>query len=122
MALLTDEERKRAFAATRKPDVIQQQRLPVRFHVEDFAGHDRPRRFLEAFAAILKHTNYRLALDHYIRVTQKCARCTVKCQVYDAPAMLMTSPVTVRNYYCPFTGGISPFPAFCAAGSWAIPG
>ncbi len=82
MQPLTEEERKRAFAATRKPEVIEKQRLPVRYHVEDFEVHDRPRRFLEAFAAILKHTNYRLALDHYMRVTAKCSRCTTKCQIF----------------------------------------
>ncbi len=82
MQPLTTEERERAFASTRKPEVISRQRLPVRYHVEDFDVSDRPRRFLEAFAAILKHTNYRLALDHYIRVSAKCSRCTVKCQVF----------------------------------------
>ncbi len=84
MQPLTEEERKRAFAATRKPEVVRKQRLPVRYHVEDFEGTDRPRRFLEAFAAILKHSNYRLALDHYMRVTAKCSRCSVKCQVFVA--------------------------------------
>ena len=84
MQPLTEEERKRAFAATRKPEAIRKQRLPVRYHVEDFESTDRPRRFLEAFAAILKHTNYRLALDHYMRVTAKCSRCSVKCQVFAA--------------------------------------
>jgi Fe-S oxidoreductase len=84
MQPLTEEERKRAFAATRKPEAIRKQRLPVRYHVEDFETGDRPRRFLEAFAAILKHTNYRVALDHYMRVSAKCSRCSVKCQVYQA--------------------------------------
>jgi Fe-S oxidoreductase len=82
MRPLTAEEHNRAFAATRKPEVIRKQRLPVRYHVEDFQVADRPRRFLEAFAAILKHTNYRLALDQYVRVSAKCSRCSVKCQVY----------------------------------------
>jgi len=81
---ITIEERQKAFASVKKPEIIQRQRLPVRYHVEDFCVEDRPRRFLEAFAAILKHSNYRLALDHYIRVTAKCARCSVACQVYEA--------------------------------------
>jgi Fe-S oxidoreductase len=81
---LSQEEREQAFATRKKPDVIERQKLPVRYHVEDYDVDDRPRRFLEAFASILKHTNYRLALDHYIRVSAKCARCTVACQVYDA--------------------------------------
>jgi Fe-S oxidoreductase len=81
---LTEEERKKAFAYPKKLEVIQRQQLPVRYHVEDFDVGNRPRRFLEAFAAILKHTNYRLAMEHYIRVSAKCARCTVACQIYDA--------------------------------------
>ena len=84
MRPLTTEERTKAFAFPKKAEVIQRQRLPVRYHVEDFDLTDRPRRFLEAFAAILKHSNYRLALDHYIRVSAKCARCTVACQIYEA--------------------------------------
>lgn len=84
MQPITTEEREKAFASVKKPDIIQRQHLPVRYHVEDFCVEDRPRRFLEAFAAILKHSNYRLALDHYIRVTAKCARCSVACQVYEA--------------------------------------
>lgn len=82
MTPLTAKERKRAFASPRKPEVIERQRLAVRYHVEDFDVANRPRRFLEAFAAILKHTNYRLALDHYVRVSAKCSRCTAKCQVH----------------------------------------
>lgn len=81
---LTAKERTRAFAPTRKPDVTDRQKLDVRYHVEDFEVADRPRRFLEAFAAILKHSNYRFALDHFIRMSAKCARCSTHCQVYEA--------------------------------------
>ena len=84
MQPLTTEERQRALGSTKKDEVIRKQRLPVRYQVEDFQVRERPRRFLEAFAAILKHTNYRLALDHYIRVTAKCARCATSCQIYMA--------------------------------------
>jgi len=83
-APLTEEERARAFALPKKPDVIERQRLAVRYHVEEFEVRDRPRRFLEALAAILTHTNYRVALDHYSRISTKCARCTVKCQIHQA--------------------------------------
>lgn len=79
---ITTEERKKAFQFPKKQNVIESQKLPVRYHVEDFDIEDRPRRFLEAFAAILKHSNYRLALDHYMRVSAKCSRCTTNCQVY----------------------------------------
>ncbi len=82
MQLINPEDREKAFHSVKKPEIIRKQLLPVRYHVEDFAVHDRPRRFLEAFAAILKHTNYRVALEHYVRVSAKCSRCTVKCQVY----------------------------------------
>jgi len=82
MTPISEDERNRAFALSKKAVVIEKQRLPVRYHVEDFDVEDRPRRFLNAFAAILKHTNYRLALEHYVRVSAKCARCTTNCQVY----------------------------------------
>lgn len=81
---MTAEEREKAYSTRKKPEVMDRQQLPVRYHVEDFDVTGRPRRFLEAFASILRHTNYRLALDHYIRVTARCARCAVACPVYDA--------------------------------------
>ncbi len=84
MQTITAEDRKKAFACSKKAEIIERQRLPVRYHVEDFGVEDRPRRFLDAFAAILKHTNYRVALDHYVRVSAKCARCSVACQVFTA--------------------------------------
>ena len=74
----TDEERARAYAPTKKPDVINKQKLDVRYHVEDYDVSDRPRRFLEAFAVILRHSNYRFALEHFIRMSAKCARCAVQ--------------------------------------------
>src|SRR5690606_32484687 len=80
---LTAAERDRAYAPTRKPDVTARQNLDVRYHIEDFDVAERPRRFLEAFAAILKHSNYRFALDHFIRLSAKCARCSTHCQVYE---------------------------------------
>jgi Fe-S oxidoreductase len=81
---ISAEQREKAFGSSKKAEIVERQRLPVRYHVEDFYVEDRPRRFLEAFAAILKHTNYRVALDHYIRISAKCARCSVACQVYGA--------------------------------------
>lgn len=89
---ITAEQREKAFKSARKPDVVEKQRLAVRYHVEDFDVNDRPRRFLEAFAAILKHSNYRLALDHYIRVSTKCSRCATTCQVFQATGDLKDIP------------------------------
>jgi Fe-S oxidoreductase len=79
---ITQEERQKAYAPTKKREVIEKQRLDVRYHVEDYDPGERPRRFLEAFAAILKHSNYRFALDHFVRLGAKCSRCTTNCQIY----------------------------------------
>ena len=45
---------------------------------------NRVARFLEAFAAILKHTNYKAALDQYLRSSTKCSRCATTCPVFQA--------------------------------------
>jgi Fe-S oxidoreductase len=82
--VITDEQRRKALATVKKDDVVKRQRLNVRYHVEDYDTNDRPRRFLEAFAAILRHTNYRFALEHFVRVSAKCARCSIQCPVYQA--------------------------------------
>jgi Fe-S oxidoreductase len=42
------------------------------------------RRFLEAFAAILMHSNYSLALDYASRVSTRCGRCVTTCPVFQA--------------------------------------
>ena len=81
---ITPEEREKAFASTKKQEMVDKQKLNVRYHVEEYDVNDRPRRFLEAFAAILRHTNYRFALEHFIRVSTKCSRCAVQCPIYQA--------------------------------------
>ncbi len=81
---INEQERERAFVSVKKPEVIERQHLDVRYHVEDHEVAGRPRAFLEAFAAILRHTNYRMALEHFVRVSAKCARCAVQCPVYQA--------------------------------------
>ena len=91
-SVITDEERKKAFKSLRKPEVIKKQKLNVRYHIEDFDINDRPRRFLEAFAAILKHSNYKMALDHFIRMSAKCSRCATTCHVYQATGDLKDIP------------------------------
>jgi Fe-S oxidoreductase len=45
---------------------------------------DRPKRFLEAFAAVLKHSNYALPLEVYSRLSTKCSRCAASCQLYQS--------------------------------------
>jgi len=55
------------------------------FYVEPKAieGTDRPRRFLQAFAAVLEHGNYRPVLETYARLSARCARCAASCQLYE---------------------------------------
>lgn len=91
-SVITDEERKKGFESLRKPEVIDKQKLNVRYHIEDFDVNDRPCRFLEAFAAILKHSNYKMALDHFIRMSAKCSRCATTCQIYQATGDLKDIP------------------------------
>ncbi|OGK08144.1 MAG: hypothetical protein A2Y63_02475 [Candidatus Riflebacteria bacterium RBG_13_59_9] len=54
------------------------------FYVEEKAHEvqDRPRKFLEAFAAVLEHSSYGLALDVFSRVSAKCGLCAASCQLY----------------------------------------
>ena len=56
------------------------------FYVEDKALQvtERPRRFLEAFAAVLEHSNYGLPLEVYTRLSTKCSRCAASCQLYQS--------------------------------------
>ena len=57
---------------------------PYSYYTEPFPVTERPRRFLEAFAAILHSSNYGPALDLYTAVSAKCSRCTASCPVYQA--------------------------------------
>jgi Fe-S oxidoreductase len=44
---------------------------------------ERPRRFLEAFAAVLDHSNYGLPLEVYSRLSAKCSRCASACPLFE---------------------------------------
>lgn len=52
------------------------------YYTEPFETKDRPRRFLEAFAAILRNSTYGFVMDIYSRTSTKCARCGVECPVF----------------------------------------
>ena len=56
------------------------------FYVENRSADvtDRPRKLLEAFAAILEHSSYGLPLDVYARLSAKCSRCAAACQLYQS--------------------------------------
>jgi Fe-S oxidoreductase len=52
------------------------------FYTEPFEETGRPGRFLEAMAAILRHSNYGFLLDIYAKTGVRCSRCSVDCQIY----------------------------------------
>jgi [DsrC]-trisulfide reductase subunit K len=54
------------------------------YYLESIDTADLPRRFLDAFAAILAHSNYAPALDAAARISARCGRCAVTCPVYQA--------------------------------------
>ncbi|MCP4726948.1 MAG: (Fe-S)-binding protein, partial [bacterium] len=54
------------------------------YYTEPMDLLNRPERFLKVFASILEHTNYRYILDLYSKLSTKCSRCTVSCQIYQA--------------------------------------
>jgi len=58
--------------------------IKIEYHQESPAPANRAQRFLEAFAATIKHTHYGFILDHFVRMGAKCARCAVACPVYEA--------------------------------------
>ena len=82
--LLTREAVCIAKGHTKKREVLEKQRLNVRYNVEKPLTEGRVERFLEVFAAILKHSSYSLVLDHYLKTSAKCARCSMSCMLYEA--------------------------------------
>jgi Fe-S oxidoreductase len=54
------------------------------YYLEPVDTTDLPRRFLDAFAAILSHSNYAMVLDAAARMKARCGRCSVTCPVYQA--------------------------------------
>jgi Fe-S oxidoreductase len=63
---------------------MSESRTKYSFYVEEKALEvtERPRKFLEAFAAILEHSSYALALDVFSWVSAKCKLCAASCQLY----------------------------------------
>jgi len=62
----------------------EQKKIGYPYYIEKPLEYKRVTAFLDIFAAILEHTNYRFILDIYCRVTAKCSRCASKCQIYEA--------------------------------------
>ncbi len=62
---------------------VTEKKLKYPYYVENPLEHGRVRAFLDAFAAILEHSNYKFILDTYTRISMKCSRCSSKCQIYE---------------------------------------
>ena len=86
------------------------------FFIEHPVRERRPQRFLEIFAAILKHGNYRFLLDIYSRMTAKCGRCAVMCPVYETTGA--SEDVTGQSCSCGYTAAILPSGA-CSMGEYS---
>jgi len=80
------------------------------YYLEPVDTTDLPRRFLEAFAAILSHSNYAMVLDTACRVTTRCGRCSTSCPVYETSGEDRDIPChrselllkVYRRYFTPF--------------------
>jgi Fe-S oxidoreductase len=70
------EEKKVAEEPKKQPYFYHLDRIPL--------AEDRARRFLESFAAILRHTNYKPVLELYAHNMTHCGRCATTCPVYQA--------------------------------------
>jgi Fe-S oxidoreductase len=79
------------------------------YYLEPVDTTNLPRRFLDAFAAVLCHSNYAMVLDAACRVTSRCGRCTTTCQVYQASGDVRDIPChrselllkVYRRYFTP---------------------
>ncbi|HHE46278.1 MAG TPA: (Fe-S)-binding protein, partial [Bacteroidetes bacterium] len=81
------------------------------FYVENPPQGRRVERFLEAFAAVLQHTDYKPLLDSYLSTSNKCNRCSVTCPVYqvtgdprDVPCYKTTLLLEVYRRYFTISG------------------
>lgn len=54
------------------------------YYMENPPSENRVGRFLEAFATVLEHSDYRPLLDSYCTSMARCSRCAVACPVYMA--------------------------------------
>jgi Fe-S oxidoreductase len=82
--------------------------VPAKYRVEPAEPADRPRRFLEAFAAVLRHSNYGLVLDQFARASAKCGLCAAECPVYQSTGAAADVPcarseLLLRTYRRHFT-------------------
>ncbi|MCP4571739.1 MAG: (Fe-S)-binding protein [bacterium] len=60
--------------------------IATSYYLEELDERELPQRFLDAFAAILAHSNYTLVLDAASRMKAHCGRCAETCPVYQETA------------------------------------
>ena len=53
------------------------------YYLEPYDETDRPRKFLDVMAAMLRHGTYGHWLDLYSKISTKCSRCAEVCPIYD---------------------------------------
>jgi Fe-S oxidoreductase len=85
----------------------------MKYIIEKAPKGDRVSRFLEIFAAVLKHSNYRPALEQYIKVSAKCSKCAVACHIHqvtdrkeDIPCYRSDLLLRVYKRYFSYEGSI----------------
>lgn len=71
-----------ATVATSAPPEAKVKKYP--YYIEKPLEEGRVKRFLDIFAAMLRHSNYGPLLDIYSRSVTKCTRCASACQIYQA--------------------------------------
>jgi Fe-S oxidoreductase len=79
------------------------------YYLEPLETKELPRRFLDAFAAILAHSNYGPVLKLAARAAARCGRCSVACQVFQASGATRDIPChrselllrVYRRYFTP---------------------
>ncbi|NWG00271.1 MAG: (Fe-S)-binding protein [Thermoanaerobaculaceae bacterium] len=83
------------------------------YYLEPLDTTNLPRRFLDAFAAILAHSNYGPVLDTVARISARCGRCAVTCPVYqasqdprDIPCMRSELLLTIYRRYFTLAGAL----------------
>ena len=115
----------KSFSTT--PNTAQQ---PYFYHVESSTLpelNNRAEKFLTAFAEILRNSNYRFLIDLYAKVSAKCGRCAVSCQVYqvsndsrDVPCYRTNLLLDVYKQYFSNNGGFRRFATGNALGNGKI--
>lgn len=79
------------------------------YHLEPVDTDNLPQRFLDAFAAILAHSNYAMTLDLASQAMARCGRCTSTCPVYQETGLERDMPCSrselllkvYRRYFTP---------------------